>query len=56
MARTHGVMIGWPSRLPVFSLRPDEMARYATPDTIAAILHLPALVRSREGTVWGPPP
>jgi hypothetical protein len=56
MARTHGVMIGWPSRLPTFSLRPEEMGQYATPDTIAAILHLPALVRTREGTVWGPPP
>jgi len=56
MARTHGVLIGWPSRLPTFSLRPEEMSRYATPDTVAALLHLPMLVRGRDGTVWGPPP
>jgi hypothetical protein len=56
MARTHGVLIGWPSRLPTFSLRPDEMSSYATPDTIAALLHLPMLVRGRDGIVWGPPP
>jgi hypothetical protein len=55
MARAHGVLIGWPSRLPTFSLRPEEMSRYATPDTIAALLHLPLLVRGRDGTVWGPP-
>jgi hypothetical protein len=56
MTRTHGVMIGWPSRLPTFSLRPEEMSRYATPDTIAVLLHLPMLVRARDGIVWGPPP
>jgi hypothetical protein len=55
LARTHGVLIGWPSRVPQFSLRPEQMAQYASPDTIAATLHLPVLVRSREGTVWGPP-
>ncbi|HZS57737.1 MAG TPA: hypothetical protein VFA43_00610 [Gemmatimonadaceae bacterium] len=53
MARTHGVMIGWPSRLPLFSLKPEEMKDYAAPDTIAALLHLPVLVHSSEGTVWG---
>jgi hypothetical protein len=56
MTRTHGVMIGWPSRLPTFSLRPEEMSRYAMPDTIAVLLHLPMLVRARDGIVWGPPP
>jgi len=56
MARTHGVLITWPSRLPTFSLRPEEMSSYATPDTIAALLHLPMLVRGRDGIVWGPPP
>jgi hypothetical protein len=56
MARTHGVLISWPSRLPTFSLRPEEMSSYATPDTIAALLHLQMLVRGRDGIVWGPPP
>lgn len=54
LKRTQGVLIGWPSRLPVFSLKPEEMKRYATPDTIAALLHLSVLVHSSEGTVWGP--
>ena len=55
MARTNGVLIGWPKRLPLFSLRPDQMAAYASPDRIAAELKLPVLARFDEGTVWGPP-
>jgi hypothetical protein len=55
MARTHGVLIGWPSKTPVFQLHPWQMAQWASPDTIAATLHLPVLVRTREGTIWGPP-
>jgi hypothetical protein len=56
MAQTRGVLIGFAARRPVFSLTPEQMASYAAPDTIAAVLHLPVLVRSAEGTVWGPPP
>jgi hypothetical protein len=55
MARTHGVLIGWPSRTPVFQLHAYQMSQWASPERIAAALQLPVLLRAPEGTVWGAP-
>jgi hypothetical protein len=55
MSRMHGVLIGWPARTPIFQLHPEQMTQWASPETIAATLHLPVLLHSAEGTVWGAP-